>query len=143
MRITSLKNYIIYHVIPGIALMVAVNQWSMAADSAEILYRQCQAGVSTVAQRKCYPAAERQSEAELVAAEKKARLSLTQMESISEGSRSLHPVRAFDRAELLYRKFRTAERERVMASYGSGNGGDLAAYQVVIEMNLARINLLK
>lgn len=30
-----------------------------------------------------------------------------------------------------------------MASYGSGNGGDLAAYQVVIEMNLARINLLK
>ncbi|KFS16946.1 hypothetical protein AK63_23415, partial [Salmonella enterica subsp. enterica serovar Bareilly str. CFSAN000955] len=76
---------------PGIALMVAVNQWSMAADSAEILYRQCQAGVSTVAQRKCYPAAERQSEAELVAAEKKARLSLTQMESISEGSRSLHP----------------------------------------------------
>ncbi|HGJ4365176.1 TPA: DUF1311 domain-containing protein [Salmonella enterica subsp. enterica serovar Thompson] len=138
-----MKKNIIYYAIPGVVLMAAVNQWATAADSAEILYRQCQARDSTIAQRECYPAAERQSETELIAAEKKVRLSLGQLESISKGSRSMHPVQAFDRAELMYRKFRTAESQRVLASYGSGNGGDLAAYQTVIEMNLSRIHLLK
>ncbi|EHJ1676523.1 DUF1311 domain-containing protein [Salmonella enterica] len=138
-----MKKYIIYQVIPAGVLMAAVVQCSMAADSAEILYRQCQARGSTIAQRECYPVAEKLSEAELVTAEKKVRLSLIQLESVSEGSRSMHPVLAFDHAERQYRKFRTAEKQRVLTSYGSGNGGDLAAYQTVIEMNLARINLLK
>lgn len=71
MRINSLKKYIIYQVIPAGVLMAAVVQCSMAADSAEILYRQCQARGSTIAQRECYPVAEKLSEAELVTAEKK------------------------------------------------------------------------
>lgn len=46
-------------------------------------------------------------------------------------------------AERAYRSFRTAESDRVLASYGSGNGGGLAFYKTTIEMNLARIKQLK
>ncbi|MDR2249573.1 lysozyme inhibitor LprI family protein [Acinetobacter sp.] len=115
----------------------------MAAESAETLYRKCQARTSTVEQRKCYPAVEKQSEVELVAAEKKVRATMVELEKMSEGSRSMHPVKAFDQAARAYRDFRTAESGRVLASYGSGNGGGLAASQTNIEMNLARIKLLK
>ncbi len=54
----------------------------------------------------------------------------------------MHPVLAFDRAAHAFRKFRDAERRRVLTSYGSGNGGDLAASTTVIEMNIARARLL-
>ncbi|WP_432324120.1 lysozyme inhibitor LprI family protein [Yersinia enterocolitica] len=138
-----MKKNIIYRIAPSIILVGALTQTSMAAESAEILYRQCQARTSSVEQRECYPAVEKQSETELVAAEKKARASMVDLENISEGSRSVHPVQAFDHAELAYRAFRAAESHRVLASYGSGNGGDLAAYQTGIEMNLARIKLLR
>ncbi|TPW38385.1 DUF1311 domain-containing protein [Serratia sp. SRS-8-S-2018] len=114
----------------------------MAAKSAEILYRQCQVRTSSVEQRECYPAVEKQSEAELVVAEKRIRAAMVELENISEGSRSMHPVQAFDHAEQAYRAFRAAESQRVLASYGSGNGSDLAASQTYIEMNPARIKLL-
>jgi uncharacterized protein YecT (DUF1311 family) len=114
----------------------------VAAESAEALYAQCKAKQSMVQQRECYPAVEKQSENELVAAEKKARADMVELERVSEGSRALHPVMAFDKAERAYRAFRAAERNRVLASYGSGNGGDLAANQATIEMNLVRIKQL-
>ncbi|VWD63928.1 hypothetical protein BLA50215_07775 [Burkholderia lata] len=65
------------------------------------------------------------------------------LESESEGSRSLHPVVAFEKAERAYRAFRIAESNRVLTSYGSGNGGGLAASKATIEMNLRRIKQLK
>lgn len=76
------------------------------------------------------------------AAEKKARARMMKLEKISEGSRSMHPVLALDRATRAFRVFRSAESNRVLASYGSGNGGDLAAFTTIIDMNIARARLL-
>ncbi|AJC22325.1 lysozyme inhibitor LprI family protein [Pandoraea pulmonicola] len=131
-----------HHVATGLVLVAICTQTTVAAESAEALYAQCKAKQSMVQQRECYPAVEKQSENELVAAEKKARADMVELERVSEGSRALHPVMAFDKAEHAYRAFRAAERNRVLASYGSGNGGDLAANQATIEMNLIRIKQL-
>ncbi|WP_243751046.1 DUF1311 domain-containing protein [Paraburkholderia sp. BL10I2N1] len=114
----------------------------MAADTAATLYRQCRDKPSTAAQRDCYPDVVRRSEIELVTAEKKARAHMMELEKISEGSRSMHPVLAFDKAARTFRVFRDAESNRVLASYGSGNGGDLAASGTAIKMNIARARLL-
>ncbi|KUY84087.1 lysozyme inhibitor LprI family protein [Burkholderia sp. RF4-BP95] len=137
-----MKIYAIHHVAAGLVFAAMCTQPSMAAESAEALYKQCEAKQTTAEQRECYPVAAKQSEIELVAAEKKARAEMVDLENESEGSRSLHPVMAFDKAERAYRAFRTAESNRVLASYGSGNGGGLASHQATIEMNLARIKLL-
>jgi uncharacterized protein YecT (DUF1311 family) len=131
-----------HRVATGLVLIAICTQTAVAAESAEALYAQCKAKQSMVQQRECYPAVEKQSENELVAAEKKARADMVELERVSEGSRALHPVMAFDKAERAYRAFRAAERNRVLASYGSGNGGDLAANQATIEMNLVRIKQL-
>jgi uncharacterized protein YecT (DUF1311 family) len=117
-------------------------QSASAAETAATLYRRCRDKPSTAEQRDCYPVVVRQSEIELAAAEKKARARMVKLESISEGSRSMHPVLAFDRATRAFRVFRNAEGNRELASYGSGNGGDLAASATVIEMNIARARLL-
>ena len=126
----------------GAVLAVMYALPAVAAESAEVLYKQCEAKESTAEQRECYPAVVKQSEAELVAVEKKTRADLVELENMSEGSKSLQPVKAFDNAERAYREFRTAESHRVLTSYGSGNGGGLAAYQTIIEMNLSRIKQL-
>jgi uncharacterized protein YecT (DUF1311 family) len=127
----------------GFVFVAMCSQTSIAAESAEALYKQCEAKQTTAEQRKCYPVVKKQSEIELVAAEKKVRADMVELEGESESSRSLHPVMAFDKAERAYRAFRTAESHRVLTSYGSGNGGDLAANQAAIEMNLTRIRQLK
>lgn len=137
-----MKVKAIHHVAAGFVFVAVCTQSSLAAESAEALYKQCEARQTTAEQRECYPVAARQSEVELVAAEKKVRTAMVDLENESEGSRSLHPVMAFDKAERAYRAFRTAESNRVLASYGSGNGGGLASYQATIEMNLARIRQL-
>ncbi|WP_296226622.1 lysozyme inhibitor LprI family protein [Ralstonia sp. UBA689] len=123
-------------------LMAPTAQTAFAETSAEALYQQCDAKTTTAEQRDCYPAAVKQSEIELTHAEAKARAELVELEKLSEGSRSMHPVQAFDKAARAYRAFRDAESKRVMTSYGSGNGGGLAAYQTVIGMNLARAKQL-
>lgn len=116
--------------------------YALPAAATETLYKQCEEKQTTAEQRECYPAVVKQSEAELVAVEKKTRADLVELEKISEGSKSLHPVKAFDNAERAYRQFRTAESNRVLTSFGSGNGGDIASYQTIIEMNLLRIKQL-
>lgn len=131
------------HQIAAGLVLAAICTTSMAAESAEALYKQCEAKQTTAEQRECYPAVVQQSEMELIAVEKKVRAAMVDLEKISEGSRSLHPVKAFDKAESTYREFRAAESDRVLASYGSGNGGGLASQQAIIEMNLARIKQLK
>lgn len=136
-----MKINAIHHVVAGL-MFAAMCTPSIAAESAETLYKQCEAKQTTTEQRECYPVVEKQSEVELVAAEKKARADMVELENESEGSRSLHPVMAFDKAQRAYRAFRTAESNRVLTSYGSGNGGDLAANQATIAMNLARIKQL-
>lgn len=138
-----MKVNVIHHVVAGFVFAVIGTQTSMAAESAEALYKQCEAKHTTAEQRKCYPVVAKQSEVELVAAEKKARAAMINLENESEGSRSMHPVKAFDKAARAYRAFRDAESNLVLASYGSGNGGGLASYQATIEMNLARIKKLK
>ncbi|MBS0454242.1 MAG: DUF1311 domain-containing protein [Proteobacteria bacterium] len=131
------------HVAAGFVFAAMGTRTSMAAESTEALYKQCETKQSTAEQRECYPVVAKQSEVELVAAEKKQRAAMVDLENESEGSLSMHPVKAFDKAERTYRAFRTAESNRVLASYGSGNGGGLASYRVTIEMNLARIKQLK
>lgn len=106
------------------------------------LYKQCRDKPTTVQQRDCFPAAVQQSESELAAAEKDARADLEELEAVSPGSRSLHPVQAFDEAARAFRAFREAERQRVLTSYGSGNGGGVAAAETVIRMNLERSDAL-
>jgi len=126
----------------GAVLAVMYVLPAAATETAQVLYKQCNDKQTTVEQRECYQAAVKQSEAELVAAEKKARADLVELEKISEGSKSLNPVKAFDNAERAYLQFRTAESQRVMTSYGSGNGGDIASYQTIIEMNIMRTKQL-
>ncbi len=126
----------------GGALLWGVLQSAPAAEPAANLYRQCLDKPSTAEQRNCYPAVVRQSEIELAAAERKARARMVELEKISEGSRSMRPVLAFDRAARAFRAFRNAESNRVLASYGSGNGGDLATSAMVIDMNIARAKQL-
>lgn len=138
-----MKINAIHHVAAGFVFAAMCTQTSMAAESAKALYKQCEAKQTTAEQRECYPVVAKQSEVELVAAEKKARATMVDLENESEGSRSMHPVKAFDKAARTYRAFRTAESNYVLASAGSGNGGGLASYQVTIEMNLARIKQLK
>ncbi len=116
---------------------------SPATESAEALFKSCQGKQTIAAQRECYPAVVKQSEAELVVVERNVRNAMVELENESAGSRPMRPVRAFDKAERAYRAFRAAESDRVSASYGSGNGGGLASYQLMIEMNLARIKQLK
>lgn len=111
-------------------------------SKAALIYQQCRNKNTTAEQRDCYPAAIRQSEVELKAAEKKERASMADLEAMSPGSAEMHPVRAFDEAARAFRAFRDAESQRVLASYGSGNGGGLAASETVIRMNLDRIKLL-
>lgn len=131
------------HYVTALAMFAAMSvQTSIAAESVEAFYKRCKARQTTVEQRECYPAVAKQSEAELVAAEKKVRAAMVGLESESEGSRSAHPVKAFDNAVRTYRAFRTAESNRVSASYGSGNGGDLASYETIIKMNIMRIRQL-
>lgn len=137
-----MKANAIYSVVAGAVFMAICTQTSIAAESVEALYKQCQAKQTTAEQRECYPVVAKQSEIELVATEKKVRAALVELENESEGSRSMHPVKAFDNAERAYRAFRTAEGHRVLASYGSGNGGGLASYQATIEMNMMRIHQL-
>lgn len=127
----------------GLVFVATLTQTAMAANSAEELYDKCEARQTTAEQRDCYPAVVKQSEVELAAVEKKVRRALAELENTSEGSRSMHPVKNFDKAKRAYRVFRDAESNRVLSSYGSGNGGGLAAYKVTIEMNLARIKQLK
>ncbi|WP_332397992.1 lysozyme inhibitor LprI family protein, partial [Burkholderia ubonensis] len=130
--------------VPAMLLFSAlVTQTALAADSADALFKQCESKSTTANQRDCYPAVVKQSEIELVAAEKKARAEMVELERISEGSRSMHPVQAFDKAARAYRAFRDAESNRVTTSYGSGNGGGHAAYQTIVEMNLTRAKRLK
>ncbi len=126
----------------GVLLLGAVLQSAFAAQTAMDLYRQCRDKATTALQRQCFPAAIRQSEIELTAAEKLARANLEELEAISPGSRSVHPVRAFDEATRAFRTFREAEWRRVLTSYGSGTGGDLAASETVIRMNLERVDAL-
>ncbi|CFQ27547.1 lysozyme inhibitor LprI family protein [Yersinia bercovieri] len=139
-----MKANAIHYVVAGAVFTAICTQTSIAAatESAETLYKQCQAKQTTVEQRECYPLVAKESEVELVAAEKKVRTAMVELEKVSEGSRSMHPVKAFDNAERAYRAFRTAESHRVLASYGSGNGGGLASYQTIIEMNMMRIHQL-
>ncbi len=143
MKGEKLKINVILRTATGFVFAAMCDQASLAAESATTLYEQCATKQTTVEQRKCYPVAVKQSEVELIAAEKKVRTAMVALEKESEGSRSLHPVMAFDKAERVYRAFRTAETNRVLASYGSGNGGDIAANQATIEMNLVRIKQLK
>lgn len=126
----------------GSALLCVAAQLAPAAETATSLYAQCRAKPTTAEQRDCYPMVVKQSELELVAAEKKVRADMVELEKISEGSRSLHPVRAFDKTARAFRAFRAAESTRVLTSYGSGNGGGLAAWEAEIQMNLARTKLL-
>ncbi|AYN29067.1 MULTISPECIES: lysozyme inhibitor LprI family protein [Buttiauxella] len=137
MKLNSIQS-----MVAGTVLVAMTSLPAVAAESAQALYKQCEAKESTAEQRECYPAVVKQSEAELVAIEKKTRADLVELENMSEGSKSLQPVKAFDNAERAYREFRTAESHRVLTSYGSGNGGGLAAYQTIIEMNLSRIKQL-
>ncbi|MDR6504187.1 hypothetical protein J2785_007384 [Burkholderia ambifaria] len=69
-----------------------VTQTALAAESADALYKQCESKSATENQRNCYPAVVKQSEIELIAAEKNARAEMVELENISEGSRSMHPV---------------------------------------------------
>lgn len=126
----------------GTGVLCLIIQFPACAETADALFRQCRDKPSTAEQRSCYPAIVKQSEIELVATERKARFKMVELETISEGSRAIHPARAFDRAARAFRAFRDAESMRVLASYGSGNGGDLAASAVVIEMNINRAKLL-
>jgi uncharacterized protein YecT (DUF1311 family) len=126
----------------GAAILCMMLQSTRAAESAIVLYQQCRAKSTTAEQRECYPAVVRQSEIELAAAEKKVRAEMVELEAISPGSRKARPVLAFDKAEHTYRAFRDAESDRVSSSYGSGNGGGLAAFEAAIEMNTARTRLL-
>ena len=126
----------------GGVLLCMMMQSALPAETAATLYKQCRDKRSTAEQRDCYPAAVRQSEIELAAAEKKVRAGMVELEKISLGSRAMHPVRAFDQAERAFRTFRDAESNRALATYGSGNGGGLAAFETIIEMNIARANLL-
>lgn len=125
------------------AALFCLSAQAVRADTATDLYQRCRNQETTAQQRECYPAAIRQSELQLAAAEKSVRADLKKLEAVSPSSRTLHPVRAFDKAERAFRLFRDAERRRVLTSYGSGNGGDLAAAQVMIEMNLERVKALK
>ncbi len=129
-------------VLVGGVLLCMMMQSALAAETAATLYKQCRDKPSTAEQRDCYPAAVRQSEIELVSAEKKVRADMVELEKISQGSRAMHPVRAFDRAERAFHTFRDAESNRALATYGSGNGGGLAVFETIIEMNIARANLL-
>ncbi|WBM69003.1 lysozyme inhibitor LprI family protein [Buttiauxella sp. WJP83] len=129
-------------ILAGLMFAALCSQTVLAAESAEGLYKKCEEKLSTAEQRECYPIVVKQSEIELSAAEKKVRAELVELEKESEGSRSLHSVKAFDKAELAYREFRNAESNRVLTSYGSGNGGGLAAYKSTIDMNLMRIKQL-
>ena len=138
-----MKINAIYYVAAGILFTTIFTQTSMAAESTEELYKQCEAKQTIAEQRACYPMVAKQSEAELIVAEKQARATMVDLERKSEGSRLMQPVKAFDKAERIYRAFRSAESHRVLASYGSGNGGGLASYQTTIEMNIARIKQLK
>ncbi|MDE4920623.1 uncharacterized protein YecT (DUF1311 family) [Cupriavidus metallidurans] len=138
-----MKTNVLHQVAAGFVFAAMCSQTALAGTTAETLYKQCAAKETNAEQRECYPAAVRQSEVELVAAEKKARAAMVDLERESEGSRSLQPVMAFDKAERAYRAFRTAESNRVVASYGSGNGGGLASYKATIEMNLTRIKQLQ
>ncbi|WP_248071661.1 lysozyme inhibitor LprI family protein [Ralstonia pseudosolanacearum] len=106
------------------------------------LYKQCRDKTTTAQQRTCFPAAVQQSEIELAAAEQDTRADLEELEAVSQGSRALRPVQAFDEAARAFRAFREAERQRVLTSYGSGNGGGLAAAETVIRMNLERADAL-
>jgi len=126
----------------GAGLLCLTIRSAMAADTAEAMYQQCRSKPSIAEQRDCFPAVVRQSEFELAAAEKKARADMVELESISASSRAVHPVLAFDGAAHTFRAFRDAESRRVLASYGSGNGGALSAYATSIEMNIARARLL-
>lgn len=138
-----MKINTIHQVAAGFVFAAMCAQAALAATTAETLYKQCAAKETNAEKRECYPAAVKQSELELVAAEKKARAAMVDLERESEGSRSLQPVMAFDNAERAYRAFRAAESSRVMASYGSGNGGGLASYKATIEMNFTRIKQLQ
>ncbi|MGF6659500.1 uncharacterized protein YecT (DUF1311 family) [Paraburkholderia atlantica] len=126
----------------GTWLFCPTIQSAMATEKAEAMYQQCRSQQSTARQRDCYPAVLRQAEIELAAAGNEARADLVELESISEGSRAVHPVLAFDDAARAFGAFRDAESRRVRASYGSGNGGDLAAYATSIEMTIARARQL-
>ena len=126
----------------GTGVLCLTIQSTVSAETAEAMYQECRSKLSIAEQRDCFPAAVRQSDIELTAAEKKARADLVELESISAGSRAVHPVLAFDRAAHTFHAFRDAESRRVRASYGSGNGGDVAAYATSIEMNIARARLL-
>ncbi len=123
-------------------LLCMMMQSALPGEPAATLYKQCRDKPSAYEQRDCYPAVVRQSEFELAAAEKKVRAGMVELEKISQGSRAMRPVHAFDQAERAFRAFRNAESNRVLASYGSGNGGGLAAFEAIIEMNIARVNLL-
>jgi uncharacterized protein YecT (DUF1311 family) len=126
----------------GGVLLCMMMQSALPSETAATLYKECRDKPSTAEQRDCYPAVVRQSEIELGAAEKKVRAGMVELEKISQGSHAMHPVRAFDRAERAFRAFRDAESKRALASYGSGNGGGLAGFETIIEMNIARANLL-
>lgn len=130
-------------VIAGYIIGTMSTHMVSAAEPTTALYHACEAKQTTAEQRICYPLVFAQSEAELVETEKNTRANLLALAKESQGSRLMYPVKAFDKAERTYRAFRSAESNRILTSYGSGNGGDLAAYQTMIEMNLARIKQLK
>ncbi|MCD4547715.1 hypothetical protein LRP79_26715 [Burkholderia pseudomallei] len=71
----------------GVHVRCYVYPTSMAAESAEELYKQCEAKQTTAEQRECYPVVAKQSEIQLVAAERKARTAMVELENESEGSR--------------------------------------------------------
>ena len=122
--------------------------WSLGArgadtpQSADAMFKECSVSLSTAEQRDCLPLVLKKSEAELVSAEKKERASMAELEKISEGSRKLRPVRAFDRAAKAFRAYRDSECNRVLTSYGSGNGGGIAFWECKIKMNLERASKL-
>lgn len=126
----------------GGSLLSVTLQSAQAADDALTLYKQCQAKPSTAEQRECFPAVIKQSEIELAAAEKAARAEMVELEEISPASRELHPVLNFDNAATAFYAFRDAESQRVLSSFGSGNGGGLAASETIIQMNIARAKTL-
>ncbi|CAB3799323.1 hypothetical protein LMG28614_04940 [Paraburkholderia ultramafica] len=123
-------------------LLYMMMQSALPDEPAATVYKLCRDKPSAAEQRDCYPAVVRHSEIELAAAEKKVRAGMVELEKISEGSRATHPVRAFGQAERAFRTFRDAESNRALAAYGSGNGGGLAVFVTIIEMNIARANQL-
>lgn len=63
-------------------------------------------------------------------------------EAVSPIATELNDVADADKAARTFRAFRAAESARVLASYGSGNGGGLAAWETEIQMNLDRTKKL-